>query len=145
MNTAQMKFAPLDNVRGNRIRELESELGFSVVALVEESQQAYLSDEKMLRLQAMERELGVTLVAYESASPLRLANPTRDQLAQLEELEKKTGLVLVAYELNSRSSSYPLVSERDARPANLSDEQYQRLQEVECEVNLTLMAYEVQT
>jgi len=143
MDTSSMKFAQLDDVRGNRIRELENELGYAVVALAEETQQAYLSGEKMLRLQAMERELGVTLVAYESASPLQLANPTRDQLQQLEELEKKTGLVLVAYELNCRPHR-PLVSERDARPADLSDEQYQRLQAVEAEINLTLMAYEVQ-
>ena len=143
MSTSQMKVAQLDRVRESRIRELEKELKAQVLALHPETQQAHLSNEQMLRLQSMERELGVTLVAYESAAPLRLAHPSAEQLKQITEVEKQLGLVFVAYELNRQELVEPhAVSEMEASPAKLSDKQYKRLQAVEAEVGLTLMAYQ---
>src|SRR3954451_6147088 len=109
MSTSQMRIAPLDRLRESRIRELEKELKIQVLALHPETQQAQLSKEKVSRLQSMERELGVTLVAYESTAPLKLANPTADQLKQVTELEKKLSLVFVAYELNRQELTEPHV------------------------------------
>jgi hypothetical protein len=138
-----MKVAQLDRLRESRIRDLEKELKVQVLALHPETQQAPLSKDQMSRLQSMERELGVTLVAYESTAPLRLAQPTAEQLKRMTELEKQLGLVFVAYELNRQELTAPhVVSEMDASPAKLSDKQYKRLQAVEAEVGLTLMAYQ---
>ena len=137
-----MKVAQLDRVRESRIRELEKELKVQVLALHPETQQARLSQEQMARLDAMEMELGVTLVAYESTAPLKLAHPSAEQLKEITEVEKKLGLVLVAYELNRQElTEQYAVSEQDALSAKLSAKQYKRLQAVEAEVGLTLMAY----
>lgn len=142
MSTSHMKIAQLDKVREGRIRELEKELKVQVLALHPETQQANLSKDQMTRLQSMERELGVTLVAYESTAPLRLAQPPAEQLNRISEVERELGLVFVAYELNRQEVTEPhFVSEQEASPARLSDKQYKRLQAVEAEVGLTLMAY----
>lgn len=142
MSTSNMKVAQLDKVRESRIQELEKELKVRVLALHPETQQAQLSKEQMTRLESIEMELGVTLVAYQSSAPLRLAQPTAEQLKQITELEKKLGLVFVAYELNRQELTAPhFVSGQEGSPAKLSDKQYKRLQAVEAEVGLTLMAY----
>jgi hypothetical protein len=143
MGTSQMKVAQLDNARQNRIHELEKELGVQVLALHPETQQANLSKEQLVRLQSMERELSVSLVAYESTEPLRLASPSKEQLKRVEAVERELGLVFVAYELARQDSTLPhVVAKQEAQPAKLSDKQYKRLQAAETEVGLTLMAYQ---
>ncbi|MEK6374010.1 MAG: hypothetical protein AABO58_15090 [Acidobacteriota bacterium] len=137
----QMKAAPLDGVRQQRIRELETELGVQLVALHPETQLAELTKQQAERLAQVERELDVSLVAHESHAPLRLANPNRKQQQRIAEAEKETKLVLVAYELVNVKGT-PFVTDQNARPAKLSDEQSRRLKTVENEVGLTLMAFE---
>jgi hypothetical protein len=46
------------------------------------------------RLQSLERELGVCLVALE---PERIAKISNEQVRQLKDFEKETGTVLLAY------------------------------------------------
>jgi len=143
MSTSHMKVAQLDQLRENRIRELEKDIGFQILALHPETQQAHLSKDQTERLQLMERELGVTLVAYESSSPLRLAHPAKEQLKRIDAMEKELGLVFVAYEVARQEWTVPhVVSELEASPAKLSDKQNKRLQAVEEEVGLTLMAFQ---
>lgn len=134
----QMKAAPLDVVRQQRIRELEKELGVQLVALHPERQLADLTKQQAERLAAFERELGVSLVAYESHAPLRLANPNRKQQQRIAETEKETKLVLVAYEL-IEEQAVPFTT--DAPPARLAEPQARRLQAAEEELGLTLMAF----
>jgi hypothetical protein len=138
----QMTATRLDITRQQRITELEKELKVQLVALHPETQLASLTKQQSERLAAFERELGVSLVAYEAHVPLRLANPNRKQQQRIEVAEKETGLVLVAYELVDEKPDAFNVNEADGRPAKLSDDQYRRLQSVEEEVGLTLMAYE---
>ncbi|HEX6715836.1 MAG TPA: hypothetical protein VF088_01925 [Pyrinomonadaceae bacterium] len=142
MSTSHMKVAQLDSVRESRIRELEKELKVQVLALHPETQQAHLSKEQMGRLEMMEMELGVTLVAYESNAAMRLARPSAEQLKRISAVEKELGLVFVAYEMNRQElTAAHYVSEQEATPAKLSDKQYKKLQAVEAETALTLMAY----
>jgi hypothetical protein len=90
----------------------------------------------------MERELDVTLVAYQSSAMLKLAKPSTSHLKRVKTVEKETGLVLVAYELAGEEPSDPyVVSELEAKPVELSEKQLERLRAVEEEVGLTLMAY----
>jgi hypothetical protein len=138
----QMIAAQLDGVREKRIRELEQELGCLVVALHPETQLADLSKRQAERVAAVERELGVSLVAYESTAPFRLARPSRAQQKRIEMAEKETGLVLIAYEVVQETAAEFAVPDDEARPFKLSEEQFRRLQMVEQEVGLTLMAYE---
>lgn len=142
MSTLRMKVAQLDKVRQERLQQLESELGYQVLALHPETQLAHLSDAQSKRLAAMERELGVTLVAYESTAAMKLATPSSASLKRISALEKELGLVFVAYDLARQEIGEYEVSEFVSRPAKLSNEQSQRLQIAETEVGLTLMAYE---
>lgn len=132
----------LDKVRAQRIRELEVKLGFPVVALQPETQLARLSKEQTVHLNFVEKELGMTLVAYDSSDRLRLASPESTKLRKIQELEKQLGYVLMAYELNQAKSRVQNFSTEMAVPsAELSEKQFKQLQEVEKEVGLTLMAY----
>lgn len=142
MSTFQMKVAQLDKAREEKIRGLATELGLQVLALHPETQLANLSKEQSLRLNSMERELDVSLVAYVSTAPLTLANPPKDKLKRIGEVEKELGLVFVAYELARQSSDQFALPKRQGQAAKLSDKQYRRLQAVEEEVGLTLMAYQ---
>jgi len=140
----RMSNVKLDKVREQKVRELEANLGFQVVALQPETELARLSKEQAVHLHFVEKELGVTLVAYNSPARLRLANPPEKYLKQLEKLEKQLGLVLVAYELNQPDErSQFLAAEQSAQPAELSAEKFKLLQKVESETGLTLMAYKL--
>lgn len=57
---------------------------------------ADLDQSALADVQALEKDLGVTLVAIESApAPARL---TQEQLERVQALEKETGKVLLAYD-----------------------------------------------
>jgi hypothetical protein len=62
-----VRIAPLDSAKLDRVRALEDELGASVVAY-EPTLYAGLSDEQVRRLQTLEQELGVVLVAFPRAA-----------------------------------------------------------------------------
>ncbi|WP_342678893.1 hypothetical protein [Methanofollis sp. UBA420] len=57
---------------------------------------AHLSDEKVKRLQAFEKEFGTTLVAYEKVPAIARLN--EDEVGEIREKEKKLGKILIAYE-----------------------------------------------
>ena len=67
MTDSRMKIAELDQVRLDKVRALEQELGTYVVALEPAVPLAKLTDEQLKRLQAVEAELGVVLLAYQKA------------------------------------------------------------------------------
>jgi uncharacterized protein YbaP (TraB family) len=141
MTANQMKPATLDKIRAKRIYELEAELGHQVVALDSQPRFAQLSYDQAQRLQTIESEFRVTLIAYEATPPLQLARPSPEQQRRLEAVERELGFLLLAYDTRQESREH-YVPEQIARPAKLSSEQYQRLQTVEEETGLTLMAYE---
>ncbi|HEY0514967.1 MAG TPA: hypothetical protein VGH73_23940 [Thermoanaerobaculia bacterium] len=142
MQSSSSAFAGLDKVRTERLRALETELGFRIRALDPGPQLAELSLEHYARVQALEKELGITLVAFGSISQIRLAQPSKQQLQRLSGVEKELGFILVAYELAGEDVRTPRASDAEkARLAKLSDQQYEKLHKVEEEVGLTLMAY----
>jgi hypothetical protein len=56
---------------------------------------AKLGDDKVNEIQALEKQIGKTLVAF-SCHDVKPTALTDDQLAKVQDLEKKMGLVLVA-------------------------------------------------
>lgn len=61
---------------------------------------ASLNNEQMAQLQALEEELGVSLLAFE-IDRTRLAKLNEEQLARLHASEEKLGVILVAYQQTS--------------------------------------------
>jgi len=57
---------------------------------------ATLNEEQLKILQALEKELGVYLLALVPET-LRLASLTPEQVARLQEAEEKLGVMLIAY------------------------------------------------
>ncbi len=55
---------------------------------------ADLDAKSLNALNALEKELGATLVAYEAP---KVAELTEEQLARLQQLEKKLGSTVIAY------------------------------------------------
>jgi len=135
----RLKPAGLDETLTGKIRALEQDLHCWIVALQSKVQYANLSPEQFAKLQSMEREFGVSLVAYEGIDYYRIANLSGHQLQQMRQLEKDTGLFFVAYQHISEDP----VSEsfHPEKAADLSEEQSKRLRQMECEANLLLMAY----
>ncbi len=66
MTETRMRTAQLDEKRLSRLRALEDELGFCLVALEQDFHLADLSEEQLRRVQAAEKEMGVVLLAYDS-------------------------------------------------------------------------------
>lgn len=58
--------AALDDDQLKRIQELEASLGKAVVAVSPKPDYAALTSEQVTALKAAEKELGVTMVAYEN-------------------------------------------------------------------------------
>jgi phosphate starvation-inducible protein PhoH len=137
-----MKAANLDPVRQKRIYELEKEIGCTVVALHPENQLAQLSKQQAERLAAVERELGVSLVAYESNASLRLAHTKVEQHREIEKTERATGLVLVAYEVVGEEPAEYVPDLSGEEAAKLSEDKLRRLHAAEQDVGLTLMAFQ---
>lgn len=55
---------------------------------------AAINDEQVQKLQRLEQELGVSVVAYE---PMQYAPLSTDAVQRLQRLERELGVVLVAY------------------------------------------------
>jgi len=142
MATSQMKIAQLDEVRAEKLRTLEAELGCQIVALEQVARPAQLSAEQFTRLQSVEKELGVNLVAFEPETQLRLATPSPEQMKRLQATEKEMHFLLVAYELTrTEYMSKDAALEQGMQPVQLSEAQYARLQTVEEQIGVVLMAY----
>jgi hypothetical protein len=134
--------AQLTAAQQTTISALEQELHCWIVALTQQARRLELSEQQVLRLQQMEKELGATLIAYEPMVTIDLAKPNGHDLKRLQELEKDTGYLLVAYrhvhqDLDVESFRHP----DDASRASLSETQLERLQSAETETGLVLMAY----
>jgi hypothetical protein len=56
----------------------------------------YIDNEGLAEIQALEKELGNTLIAF--STPPQPANLSDDKLARIKELEKKLCVRLVAYQ-----------------------------------------------
>jgi hypothetical protein len=61
-----MKIANLDEAGIKRIRQMEESFGTLIVALEPHVPLAGLTEEQVLKLQALEQDLGVVLIAYQS-------------------------------------------------------------------------------
>ena len=105
------------------------------------AQPAQLSAEQFARLQYVEKELGVALVAYEPETRLRLATPSAEQMKRLQAVEKELGFRLVAYELIRTEYMSQNVTLEGVQSVQLSEEQFDRLQAVEEQLGAVLMAY----
>lgn len=95
----------------------------------------------MAKLQSMEREFGVSLVAYEGIDYYRIASLPGYELQRMQQLEKDTGLCFVAYQHISEDPVTESLHPEGYEVADLSEDQSKRLQQTECEANLLLMAY----
>ena len=60
-----MKIASLDEAGIKRIHQMEESFGTLIVALEPHVPLAELSDEQVKKLQAVEQDLGVVLIAYQ--------------------------------------------------------------------------------
>jgi erythromycin esterase-like protein len=64
MANSEMRIAQLDEARLAKVKALEDELGFCIVAVEPEFSLAELSADQVKKLQAAEDDLGVVLLAY---------------------------------------------------------------------------------
>ena len=65
MTNRKMKIAYLDETALAKLKRMEESLGTLILALEPHYPLAELSPEQVEKLQALERELGVTLIAYQ--------------------------------------------------------------------------------
>jgi len=63
--TQRVKIASLTKAQLEKVRALEEDMGTWVVALEPEFRLVELSEEQVKRLQSVEKELGLVLLAYE--------------------------------------------------------------------------------
>lgn len=61
------------------------------------SKYAKLNKEAINKLQALEKEIGSIVIAYDN-EPI-FANLTQDQLQKVQQLEKEIGAILIAYKM----------------------------------------------
>ncbi len=59
------------------------------------SKYANLNKDQVTKLQALEKEIGKIVIAYEPESVYAQLSP--DQLRRLQEVEKELGVILIAY------------------------------------------------
>lgn len=141
MNTS-LKCASLDKDQEKTVCELEQELNCYIVALKPETRHANLSPEQYGRLQKIEKELGMLLVAYEPEGQMRLAELSDEPLRRIRQMEEETGLILLAYERVQQGVAVKANEPpEDYEPTPLSAEQCQRLQAVEAKTGLIFIAY----
>jgi hypothetical protein len=138
----RLERARLDEATANKIRSLEQELQCRVVPLEAKVQFAELWHDQFVRLERVEKELGVSLVAYRATDYYQIANVKERTLEQVQQLESDTGLVFIAYQ-HIRENPVPesTPSEFGYEPAVLSEDQADQLRRGEAETNLVLMAY----
>lgn len=138
----QLQPARLNELTTNKLRLLEEDLHCLVVALEAKVEYAKLSDDQFARIQHMERELGVSLVAYRATDYYRLATIPAQMLQRVQQLENDTGLVFIAYQHILEDATGENIHPEDGyEVADLSEDQAERLQRSERETNLLLMAY----
>jgi hypothetical protein len=131
----------LTRIQRNKIQALEKELNCHIEVLEPEKQTAKLSDEQYRQLQKMEDELGVSLVAYEPVTRIRLVNCSPQQLQIIREAENKLGLILVAYEvIRTETIHQEAITKLLPKLVELSEKQSEKLQKMEEETGFTLMA-----
>jgi hypothetical protein len=133
--------ANLDETMTNNIRALEQDLQCRIVALQPKIPYANLSRDQLAKLQSMERELGVSLVAYEAIDHYRIANLPGHELQRMQQLEKDTGLFMVAYQHISEDPVAQSFRPEGYKVANLTENQSKRLQQAERETSSLLVAY----
>jgi len=64
MTTPRMKIANLDDASLAKLKQMEESFGSLILALEPHHPLADLSEDQVQRLQILEKELGVTLIAY---------------------------------------------------------------------------------
>jgi len=89
----------------------------------------------------MEREFGVSLVAYEGIDYYRIASLPGYELQRMQQLEKDTGLCFVAYQHISEDPVAQSFRPEGYKVANLTENQSKRLQQAERETSSLLVAY----
>src|SRR4030095_9095697 len=137
----RLERASLDETMANKIRSLEQDLQCRIVALQPKVQYANLSRDQFAKLQSIEREFGVSLVAYEGIDYYRIASLPAHELQRVQQLEKDTGLFFVAYQHISEDPVTQTFHPGDYEVADLSEDRLRRLQQKECETNFLLVAY----
>lgn len=65
MPTPQIRIAKLDDATLDKIKVMEEEFGHSIVALEPYYPAAQLTEDQIKKLKALEKELGVVLLAYQ--------------------------------------------------------------------------------
>jgi hypothetical protein len=141
MQASRLVVAEVGKAQRKKLHSLEAELGCRIVPLRQEARLAKLTRDQYIRLQVLERERGVALVAFESVDRLRLARPSEEQLRRLQALERELGFVLIAYALE-RGEAVLAFAEKGARLARLSKQQAAKLRQLEDETDLVFMAYQ---
>jgi hypothetical protein len=138
----QLERARLNEATTNKLRLLEEDFHCRVVALQAKVQYAELSRDQFAKIQHMERELAVSLVAYQATDYYRFASLPAQTLQRVQQLEKDTGVVFVAYQhIHEDATGENFHPEDGFEVADLSEDQAERLQRSERETNLLLMAY----
>jgi hypothetical protein len=138
MILSDLKKLRLDRVRAEKIRKLEDEFGCNIVAVEQGNQLAKLSPEHYSRVQSIENEIGISLVAYEPATSFRLAKLSVKEAGQIKEIEKTFGHLLIAYDMVFSSQTQKALQQLPQ--AALTEAQAARLQELEEESDLVLVA-----
>lgn len=142
MNLSELKKLKLDKVRAEKIKKLEADFGCSIVA-VEQGNLAKLSPEQHSRVQSIENEMGVSLVAYEPITSFRLAKLSAKETGQLKEMEKTFGHLLKAYDMVYSGQVQKTLDQLPQMA--LTETQAARLQKLEEESDLILVAYKKAT
>ncbi len=66
MTTPRMKIANLDDASLEKLKRMEDAFGSLILALEPQHPLADLSEDQVQKLQILEKELGVTLIAYQA-------------------------------------------------------------------------------
>lgn len=138
----RLSVANLEAAQRKALQDLEEAFGCRIVAYRQEAQLAQLSSDGYGQVQKLEHQLGVSLVAYEPTTRIKVAKPSRSELTRLHETERELGFILVAYVLERVTSPPAPIDYGDDALAKLSDEQYEQLHVIEENTGLVLMAYQ---
>jgi len=140
MIASRLSPARLNGTLENELRTLETSFGCLIVAYQHEAQLADLSPADYTQVQRLERDLGISLVAYEPISRHKVAQPSAKQLERIHALERELDLVLVAYR-HEQAPPAPVATAPETKLAQLAEDQYERLHQIEEHTGLVLMAY----
>lgn len=141
MIASRLSPARLNGTLENELRTLEASFGCLIVAYQYEAALADLSPSDYDQVQRLERDLGISLVAYEPISHYEIAQPSAQQLERIHALERELDLVLVAYRHEQAPRPEPVTTSPETQLAQLAEDQYERLHQIEEQTGLVLMAY----